>query len=240
VSGRYRPLLLESLAQAPGGQPLPLADLTGLFVHCDRSAVYKQEPALISGGPGRRSVMTVLQKPPHGDDRHAARGWFKLGHGDQAVRHTDAWEHETFAEEQARWERSDPEYARICEQVRQARQRGEDASRRADQAKAEWDARVATRRQADDDAQRARNALKAEQSALRQTAASRVLALRRQQDLETRVAGRAVGDLPGRARAPSGHAPRPGSHDARRQRTRRDPQGTGRRSLDERGRQPWP
>jgi hypothetical protein len=25
--GRYRPLLLDSLAQAPGGQDLPLADL---------------------------------------------------------------------------------------------------------------------------------------------------------------------------------------------------------------------
>jgi len=181
--------------------------------------------------------MTVLQKPPQRGDRHPARSWFKFGHGDQAVRHTDAWEHETFAEEQARWERSDPEYARICEQVRQARQRGEEASRRADQAKADWDARVATRRQADDDAQKARHALKAEQTALRQTAASRVLALRRQLDLETRVAGRAVGDLPGRA--PSGRARALGSHDARRQRTRRDPRGAGRRSLDQRGRQPW-
>jgi hypothetical protein len=187
------------------------------------------------GGPGRRSVMTVLQKPPH----RGARGWFKLGHGDQPVRHTDAWEHETFAEEQARWERSDPEYARICEQVRQARQRGQEASQRADQAKAEWDARVAARRQADDDAQKTQHELKAEQSALRQTAASRVLALRRQLDLDTRVAGRAAGDPPGRARAPSGRAPGPGSHDARRQHTRRDPRGAGRRSLDQRERQPW-
>ena len=183
--------------------------------------------------------MTVLQKPPQRGDRHAARRWFKFGHDDQAVRHTDPWDHETFAEEQARWERSDPEYARICEQVRQAKHRGEEASRRADQAKAEWDARVATQRQADDDAQKAHHALKAEQTALRQTAASRVLALRRQQDLETRVAGRADGDPPGRARAPSGHARGPGSHDARRQRTRRDPGATGRRSLDQRGRQPW-
>jgi hypothetical protein len=30
--GRYRPLLLEPLAQAPGRQHLPLADLTGCFV----------------------------------------------------------------------------------------------------------------------------------------------------------------------------------------------------------------
>ena len=68
--------------------------------------------------------MTILQKPPQSGDGHAARGWHRFGHGDQAVRHTEAWEHENFAEEQARWERSDPEYARICEQVRQARQRG--------------------------------------------------------------------------------------------------------------------
>jgi hypothetical protein len=183
--------------------------------------------------------MTVVQKPPPRGDRHAGKRWYEFGHADQAVCHTDAWEHETFAEEQARWERSDPEYARICEQVRQARQRGEEASRRADQAKAEWDARVATQRQADDDAQKAHHALKAEQTALRQTAAARVLALRRQLDLETQVAGRVVNDPPGHARAPSGHERAPGSHDARRQRTRRDPLGAGRRSLDQRARQPW-
>jgi hypothetical protein len=182
--------------------------------------------------------MTVLNKPPHSGDGHAGRGRYQFGHADDAVRHTNAWEHETFAEEQARWERSDPEYARICEQVRQARKKGEETSRRADKAKAEWDARVATRRQADDDTQKAQHELKAEQTALRQTAASRVLALRRQLDLETRVAGRAVSDLPGGARAPSGRARAAGSHDARRQRTRRDPQGAGRRSLDQRWRQP--
>jgi len=42
MQGRYRPLLLEALAQAPGGQDLPLADLTGCFVQSDRNAVYKQ------------------------------------------------------------------------------------------------------------------------------------------------------------------------------------------------------
>lgn len=46
------------------------------------------------------------------------------------------------------------EYARICEQVRQAKKNGEEASRRADHAKAEWDARVAPQRQANDDAQK--------------------------------------------------------------------------------------
>ena len=47
LEGRYRPLLLESLAQALGGQHLPLADLTRRFVHSDRSAVYKQGPPLL-------------------------------------------------------------------------------------------------------------------------------------------------------------------------------------------------
>ena len=42
TQGRYRPLLLEYLALALGGQYLPLADLTGCFVQSDRNAVYKQ------------------------------------------------------------------------------------------------------------------------------------------------------------------------------------------------------
>jgi hypothetical protein len=105
--------------------------------------------------------MTILQKLLQRGDGHAARGWHRFRHGDQAVRYTEAWEHENFAEEQARWERSDPEYARICEEARQAKDRGEEASRRADQTKAKWDALVATQRQASDDAQRAQHALKA-------------------------------------------------------------------------------
>ena len=116
--------------------------------------------------------MTILQKAPKSGNRRSAKGWHKFGHADDAVRHTDAWEHETFAEEQARWERSDPAYARICDHVRQARDRGEEASRRADQAKAEWDARVATQRQASDDAQKTRHALNADQTARRQTTRS--------------------------------------------------------------------
>ena len=99
--------------------------------------------------------MPILQKPRRSGDAHGARRRHRFGRGDQAVRHTEAWEHETFAEEQARWERSDPEYARICEEVRRAKDRGEEASRRADEAKAEWDARVASRRQAQDAVQRA-------------------------------------------------------------------------------------
>jgi len=109
--------------------------------------------------------MTILRKLLHSRDGQAARGWHRFGHGDQAVRYTTAWEHENFAEEQARWERSDPEYARICEQVGQARKRGGEGSLRADEAKAEWDARVYTQRQANDDAQRAHHALKADQTA---------------------------------------------------------------------------
>ena len=103
--------------------------------------------------------MRIRQKLLLSGDGHAARRWHRFGHGDQAVRHTEAWEHENFAEEQARWERSDPEYARICEQARQATESGEEASWRADQAKAKWDARVAIRRQTSDDAQRAQHAL---------------------------------------------------------------------------------
>ena len=105
--------------------------------------------------------MTILQEPPQSGDQHAARAWRWFGHRDQAVRHTEAWEHETFAEEQARWERGDPEYARICEEVRQARENGGEASRRADEAKAEWDARVASQRQANDDAHRADHVIRA-------------------------------------------------------------------------------
>ena len=104
--------------------------------------------------------MTILRKLRQSGDGHAARGWRRFGHSDRAVRYTEAWEHENFAEEQARWERSDPEYARICEQVRQARERGGEGSLRADEAKAQWDARVYTQRQANDDAQRAHHALK--------------------------------------------------------------------------------
>ena len=111
--------------------------------------------------------MTILRKLLQSGDGHAARGWHRFGHGVQAVRYTEAWEHENFAEEQARWERSDLGYARICAQVRRAKERGGEASRRADEVKAEWDARVYTQRQADDDAQKARHALKADQKARR-------------------------------------------------------------------------
>lgn len=117
--------------------------------------------------------MTTLQRPRPNGDRHAGKGWHRFGHGDQAVRHTEAWEHETFAEEQARWERGDPDYARICDAVRQARHRGGEASRWAVEAKAEWDARVAAERQANDDAKRAHHALNVDRTASRRTASSR-------------------------------------------------------------------
>jgi hypothetical protein len=114
--------------------------------------------------------MTILQKLLQSGDGHAARRWHMFGHRVQAVRYTEAWEHENFAEEQARWERSDPEYARICEQVRRANERGGEASRRADEAKAQWDARVYTQRRADDDAQRAHHALEADHTTARRPA----------------------------------------------------------------------
>ena len=115
--------------------------------------------------------MTILQKPPHSGDGPARKSGYRLGHADHAVRHTDAWEQENFLEEQARWERGDPEYARICDEIRRAPKRGEEASLHADQAKAEWDARVAPQRQANDDAQKAHHAL-ADQTAPRQTTRS--------------------------------------------------------------------
>lgn len=116
--------------------------------------------------------MTILQTPPRSATGHPGKRWYKFGRADEAVRHTDAWEHETFEEEQGRWERSDPEYAGICEQVRQARKRGGEDSWRADRAKAEWDARTATQRQAKDNAQKAHHALKADQTARRRPATS--------------------------------------------------------------------
>ncbi len=140
--------------------------------------------------------MTILQNPEQSGDRHAGRHRYTFGHDDEVVLHTEAWEHETFAEEQARWERGDPEYARICEAVRQARQMGEQASRRADEAKAEWDARVATQRQANDAAQRAHHALEADQTARRQTANSRAVPSRAtDESTPTERSSIAAGDL---------------------------------------------
>jgi len=133
--------------------------------------------------------MTILQKLLEVAEGHPARVWHRFGHGEQAVRYTEAWEHENFAEEQARWERSDPEYARICEQVRQARKRGGDGSLRADEAKAAWDARVYTQRHANDDAQRAHHALKADQTAGRRHAASRAVSSRRRNSQSVKSTG---------------------------------------------------
>ncbi len=116
--------------------------------------------------------MTMPHKSPRSGDRHAAKGKSKLDHAGEVVRHTDAWEHENFEEEQARWERSDPEYARVCETARQAKNQDEDASRRADQAKADWDARAAPQRQATDDREKTRHAVTAAHTARRQTARS--------------------------------------------------------------------
>lgn len=108
--------------------------------------------------------MTILKSPPQHGDGHAATRWYKSGHTDETTGHTDAWEHETFGEEPARWERGDPEYAELCEAVGQAKEKGEQASLSADKTNARWDARVACQRAADDDAQKARHALTAAQT----------------------------------------------------------------------------
>jgi hypothetical protein len=132
--------------------------------------------------------MTILEKPPPSGNPHAARGWHGFGRRDQVVHYTEAWEHETFAEEQARWERGDPDYARICEQVRLAKERGGEASLCAIEAKAEWDARLGAQRQANDDAQKADHALKADQTARRSRAASRNSSQRRNRRWRTTFA----------------------------------------------------
>lgn len=112
-------------------------------------------------------MTTILQRARQSRDGLVGADRPKFGHADHVVRHTDVWEQENFQEEQARWERSDPEYARICDEVRRAHNTGEKASRPADQAKAKWDARVAPQRQADDDAQRARHWLEVNRKARR-------------------------------------------------------------------------
>jgi hypothetical protein len=87
--------------------------------------------------------MTILTNPPQHHDRHAATRWYRSGQRNETALHTDALGHETFAEEQARWERDEPEYARD-EPVRQVKGTGEQASLSADETKGEWDGRVAT------------------------------------------------------------------------------------------------
>lgn len=123
--------------------------------------------------------MTIAQRPRQSRDGRFARRWHSFARGDQAVRHSEAWEHETFAEEQARWERSDPGYATICQEAREARQRGGEASRRADEAKAAWDAREARQRQETDDALRAQHSLQGDQTAGRPSATLRASSRRR-------------------------------------------------------------
>ena len=174
----YRPcraVTANLLAQAHGGQDLASRLASRAVSSKATETPFTAGPALICGGLGRRSVITVLQEPPQRGTGHTRNRWYPFGHASEAVRHTETWEHENLAEEQARWERSDPAYARICEEVRQAKKKGEEASRRVEAAKAEWDARVALQRQANDDAEKAHHAskLKADQTGRRQTATSR-------------------------------------------------------------------
>ncbi len=104
--------------------------------------------------------MTILQKAPQSGTGHTGKRWLRFGHASKSVHHTEVWEHENLAEEQARWERREPAYARICEEVRRAKKNGEEASPCAEEAKAEWDARVALQRQANDDVEKAHHASK--------------------------------------------------------------------------------
>jgi hypothetical protein len=68
--------------------------------------------------------MTIVHTPLRGPDVYRARGGHRFGDRDQLVRYPEAWEHETLAEEQALRERSRLEYARVCEEVRQAQETG--------------------------------------------------------------------------------------------------------------------
>ena len=166
-----RPEILRAVAEAGYTTPTPI-QLQAIPLILEGLDV--MGGAQTGTGKTAGFALPILQKLLQSGGGRAARGWRRFGRDGQAVRYTEAWEHETFAEEQARWERSDPEYARICEEVRQAKEGGGQASRGADQVKAEWDARAARQRQASDDAQRAHHALKADQTARPRPATSRI------------------------------------------------------------------
>lgn len=67
--------------------------------------------------------MTILTNPPQHGNGHAATRWHKTDHQNETAGHTDAWEPETFGEQQARLERSD---ARIPDDADAARLRPRD------------------------------------------------------------------------------------------------------------------
>ncbi len=162
--GRY----CSNLSRRPTAGKICLS-LTSRAVSSNRQKRRLQQDPPQLRGPGRRSVRTIAQQPPRSGTGQSEKRWYRFAHASKAVRHTEASAHENFAEEQARWERSDPAYARICDKVRHAPNQGEEASRRADEVKAEWDARVAPQRQANDDAEKANHAskLKADPTARR-------------------------------------------------------------------------
>ena len=167
--GRYRAVTAarycSNLSRGPPAGKNCLSLTSRLFHPSDRNAVYSRtRPDLRGVFVGGQ--MTILQQPPQSGTGHTGKRWYRFGHASEAVRHTEAWEHENLAEEQARWERSDPAYARICEEVRQSKKKDEEPSRRAGEAKAEWDARAAPQRQGNDDAEKAHHAskLKADQT----------------------------------------------------------------------------
>ena len=98
--------------------------------------------------------MTILQQPPQSGTGHSGKRWYRVGHASEAVRHTEAWEHENLAEEQARWNEAIQRTPGSVKRSDKQRKKDEEASRRAAEAKAEWDARVAPQRQANDDAEK--------------------------------------------------------------------------------------
>ena len=149
----------RSSRAGPGEQDLPLADLTCCFVQGDRNAVYSR-PRPHCGGLGRRSVMTILQKPPQSGNRTYRKRCYRSAMPVVLCATRGRGRTKTLRKNKRDGKRSDPAYARICEEVRQTREKGEEASRRAEEAKATWDARVAAQRQANDDAEKAHHGSK--------------------------------------------------------------------------------
>jgi hypothetical protein len=114
------------------------------------SCLHVLRPALLSRTPRpdanyrRRDRTARSQQPTDHDDpakpatarRQTRRHTLvEVGHAAETPGDTDAWEHETFREEHARLERGDPEDAEICETVRQAKDKREQASLSADKTK---------------------------------------------------------------------------------------------------------
>jgi hypothetical protein len=79
--------------------------------------------------------MTIPPNPATARRQTRRHTLVEVGHAPETTGDTDAWEHETFGEEHARLERADPEGAEICETVRRAKDKREQASLSADKTK---------------------------------------------------------------------------------------------------------